>query len=132
MKNALLILTLLCGYAAQAQYQLYKESDSLQIYTKWSHVKWYNKKSGDVLLVKVVNRSSSTVEFSIGVEFFTDMKLAEESPVSSYCLEAGKTLKPRVHGLVFQTTKGKKENDDSIEFKDFDIVKKGNDKCPKE
>ena len=131
MKTAFFLSLILIAFGGQAQYQLYKETDSLQFYTKWSHVKWYSKKSGDVLLVKVVNKSLNTVEFSVGVEFFTSMKLAEESQVFQYCVESGKTLQPRVHGLVFQPASGSKGNYDSIELKDPDISKKGNSACPK-
>jgi len=122
---------MLAATNVSAQFQLYKEIDSLQFYTKWSHAKWYSKKSGDVLLVKVVNTSSSTAELSVGVEFFASMKLVEESQVYSYCVEAGKTLKPRVHGLVFQPASGGKENFESFELKDPDITKRGTTQCPK-
>jgi hypothetical protein len=131
MKNIFVIALLMLTFNASSQFNLYKEIDGLQFYTKWSHTKWYSKKSGDVLLVKVINTTNETATFSVGVEFFKEVRLEEESQTFDFCISAGKTLKPRVHGLVFQPSKGVKENYDSVELKDPEIKKIGNVDCPK-
>ncbi len=106
-----------------SQFLLKKEVDGVQFYTKWGHEKWLSKKSPKVLLVKIVNTTPYAVEFDLGVEFFMNMMLIEESKAKSYCLSGGKTLLPRVSGLLYKPEGVDPDSLDSFELSGLDIKK---------
>lgn len=81
---------------------LHKEVNGVEFYTKWSHEKWWNKKSPKVLLVKVKNTNSLAVNYTMGVEFMSNLKMVEESKEEDYCLSQYATAKPRKNGLLFK------------------------------
>lgn len=83
-----------------SQYTLYKEVDGVQFYTKWGHEKWWSRKSDKVLLVKVVNTTDTPMTYSLGVEFFKDLKMVEQSQPGTYCVKAGGKVMPRSKGLM--------------------------------
>jgi hypothetical protein len=87
------------------------------------HEKWFSKKSPKVLLVKIVNTTDVAIEFDFGVEFFMDLLLVEESKPKAYCLSAGKTLLPRVSGLVFKPESVEPDSLDSYELSGLEIKK---------
>ncbi len=130
MKNLILLaLAIVCSLHSIAQFQLYKEVSRIEFYTKWGREKWYSKKSPKVLLVKVVNKSSAAVEFDLGVEFFKNLTLVEESKPVSQCLGAGKTLLPRMSGLIFKPLENLPETIDSFELSGLDVVVKDVQDC---
>lgn len=110
--------------SADAQYQLYKEVEGVEFYTKWGREKWLSKKSPKVLLIKVVNKGSLAVDFEMGVEFFKDMIMVEESKPSSMCISAGKTLLPRMAGLVYKPAEVNPEEIDGFELSDLEVTKR--------
>lgn len=100
----------------QAQFQLYREVGQVSYYTKWSHEKWYSKKSPKVLLVKVVNKSSFAVQFDLSVEFYKNLVMVEQSGPFTQCLGSGKTLLPRMSGFVFKPAEINPAEIDSFEL----------------
>ncbi len=129
MKKLLLFLAMsLLTVALSAQYTLYKEVNGIQFYTQWSHEKWWSKKSAEVLLVKVINTSDSAASFTLGLEFFKNILLVEESPEATYCIKAHKKLKPRLSGMVFKPVK-KRNEFDAFELTGLEIEKVS--ACPK-
>ncbi len=108
---------------ATSQFLLKKEVDGVQFYTKWGHEKWFSKKSPKVLLVKIINTTPYAVEFDMGVEFFMNMMLVEESKAKSYCLSGGKSLLPRVSGLIYKPESADPDSLDSFELPVLDIKK---------
>jgi hypothetical protein len=117
MKNlVVLVLLFSVSFAVSAQFQLYKEVGQVSYYTKWSHEKWYSKKSPKVLLVKVVNKSSFAVRFDLSVEFYKNLMMVEESEQVTQCLSSGKTLLPRMAGLVFKPAELNPEEIDAFEL----------------
>ena len=95
------IVLLLFSQQMNAQYDLYKEVQGVQFYVKWSHEKWWSKKSPKVLLVKVKNNNTTAVDYTLGIDFFVQMKQVESRKEESYCLGQRTTASPRVKGLVF-------------------------------
>jgi hypothetical protein len=117
------------GLSAAGQYQLYKEVNQIEFYTKWGREKWLSKKSPRVLMVKVVNKSASAVEFDLGVEFFRNLVLVEESKPVSQCLSSGKTLLPRMSGLMFKPADANPDEIDSVELTGLEITVKDGPDC---
>lgn len=121
MKNWILTLAL-TGFCLgiQAQYTLYKEVKGVQFYTKWSHEKWWSKKSPRVLLVKVVNTNDSAASFQFGLELTKNLQLVEQSNPMEYCVvPKGKSM-PRVRGTVFKPTASPADYD-SWELSDLEV-----------
>lgn len=117
MKNLMLFTFFLIGSVTlQAQFQLYREVGQVSYYTKWSHEKWYSKKSPKVLLVKVVNKSSFAVQFDLSVEFYKNLVMVEQSGPFTQCLGSGKTLLPRMSGFVFKPAEINPAEIDSFEL----------------
>lgn len=107
---------LISSVTLQAQFQLYREVGQVSYYTKWSHEKWYSKKSPKVLLVKVVNKSSFAVQFDLSVEFYKNLVMVEQSGPFTQCLGSGKTLLPRMSGFVFKPAEINPAEIDSFEL----------------
>lgn len=107
---------LVSSVTLQAQFQLYREVGQVSYYTKWSHEKWYSKKSPKVLLVKVVNKSSFAVQFDLSVEFYKNLVMVEQSGPFTQCLGSGKTLLPRMSGFVFKPAEINPAEIDSFEL----------------
>ncbi len=127
-----IIIALLLSFAASnmfAQYTLYKEIEGVQFHTKWGNEKWYSKKSPKILMVKIINKSSTAAEFTLGIEFFTNLIMIEESAEKPYCVSAGKTLLPRVAGLAFKPAKANPESLDSFELTGLEIEKLATTNC---
>jgi hypothetical protein len=124
-----IILISAIGLSAAGQYQLYKEVNQVEFYTKWGREKWLSKKSPRVLMVKVVNKGSHAAEFDLGVEFFRNLVLVEESKPASQCLSAGKTLLPRMSGLIFKPAETNPDEIDSVELTGLDIMIKDKPDC---
>jgi hypothetical protein len=124
-----LIIAMICSLNSQGQYQLYKEVNQVEFYTKWGREKWLSKKSPKILMVKVINRGSFAVEFDLGVEFFKDLALVEDSKPVAQCLSAGKTLLPRMSGLMFKPLEYASDKIDSFELSGLDIVIKDMPDC---
>jgi hypothetical protein len=123
MKTCILSLFFLCAVLpASAQYELYKEVGQVSFYTKWGREKWYSKKSPKVLLIKIVNKSSFAVDLDLTVEFYKNLALVEESQPVSQCLGSGKTLLPRMAGLVFKPAQIAPEEIDGFELSGTDGV----------
>jgi len=100
-----LVLVLLVGLlsvSGYSQFVLQKEVNGVEFYTKWSHEKWWSKKSAKVLLVKVKNTNELAVKYTMGVEFLNNLKMVEESKEEDYCLGQFATAKPRKNGFVFK------------------------------
>ena len=112
-----------------SQYSLYKEIEGVQFHAKWGHEKWYSKKSPKVLMVKIVNTSSSAAEFTLGLEFFANLIMMEDSQEKPYCLGAGKTLLPRMAGLVFKPVEANTDLLDSFELTGLEIKKMSTANC---
>jgi len=116
----------------QAQYELKKEVNGLQVFTKWSHEKWWSKKSDKVLLVKVANTNEVAVSYDLGIEFYKDLQMVEESKAENYCLGAHKSILPRWKGIVFKPSPEVRDVFDSFELTGLDVEKLSGISCTQE
>lgn len=130
-KIILFIVVAISVQTSAAQYVLYKEIDGVEFYSKWGHEKWLSKKSPKVLMVKIVNTGPTAVEFNLGVEFFSNLMMVEESPEKPFCLSAGKTLLPRMAALVFKPAGSSPEKLDSFELTGLELVRMEKSSCTK-
>lgn len=117
------ILCVALSFSANSQFSLYKTVNGVEFYTKWGNEKWWSKKSSKVLLVKVKNTNSLAVRYHLGVEFFKDMKMVEESKVEDYCLDQYSTAKARKRGLVFKPNEVHPATLDSFELSGLKVEK---------
>ena len=122
MKKLLLTLLLMGLFVSiNAQYTLYKEVNGVQFYTKWSHEKWWSKKSARVLLVKVVNTNESAANYHFGLELTKNLQMVEESKDQEYCIvPKGKSM-PRMRGMVFKPLASSADYD-SWELTDLEVT----------
>lgn len=106
MRNFLGLVFLLSIMAvssdSSAQYTVYKEVDGVEFSTRWVKEKWYKRKSPKVLSVRVANKNSYTVKYTLGIEIFQNGILIESSPENEYSLKAGAKSTGRLDGVMFK------------------------------
>ena len=134
MKNiflGLLVTLLLMGLnnEAGAQYQVVKEVDGVVFSTRWVKEKWFKRNSPKVLSVRVQNKNSHAVKYTLGAEIFKNTVLLESFPEEEYELAAGKKVTGRLNGIMFKPTKLSNEE---IEKGDFDLELSGLEVTKKE
>lgn len=105
-KKLLILCFIFLGSVSQMMSQKkfieFSQSNGVVFLTKWTHEKWYSRKSPLILSVKVINKNESTVEYSLGVDFFLNGKLAEQNHPVTYCLKSGKSAQGKLNGVYFK------------------------------
>ena len=93
----LLLCSLLAAQMASSQMIPLKSEDGLEINYKWE----VGKDSEQLLLVEVNNNNDVALDFELTLYFKKGTAVVESTGLLSLCVGAGKSLKPRISGLVF-------------------------------
>lgn len=127
----LLTVLVLMGFKNEvsAQYQVYKEVDGVVFSTRWVKEKWYKRNSPKVLSIRVENKNSYAVKYTLGAEIFKNTVLLESFPEEDFELAGGKRITGRLNGIMFKPTK---LSNDDIEKGDFDLELSGLEVTKKE
>lgn len=126
MKKILCALIFLMGLlgSLSGQMQLLKQDDGLVV-----NYKWETGKGGEqLLLIEVQNNNDVAVDFELTLFLLNGIKVLESTGKMSLCVGAGKTLRPKISGLVFDV-KTPKEQIDSIDLDDFNSIKADRKNC---
>jgi hypothetical protein len=114
---------------SSAQYKVFKEVDGVVFSTRWVKEKWYKRSSPKVLSVRVENKNTYDVKYTLGVEIFRNTVMLESFAEEEYTLGAGKKITGRLNGIMFKPTKLSNEE---IEKADFELELSGLDVTKKE
>ncbi len=126
MRNLVCVLLIWMGgaYESSGQMQLLKLDDGLAINYKWEK----GKSDEQLLLIEVINNNDVAVDFEMTLFLMKGIKVLESTGKMSLCVGAGKSLKPKISGLVFDV-KTPKDQIDSIDLDDLNIVKADRKNC---
>ena len=106
------------------QMQLLKQDEGLFIYYKWE----IGKDGSQLLLIEVHNNNDVAVDFELTLFLLNGIKVLESTGKMSLCVGAGKTLRPKTSGLVFDV-KTPKNQIDLIDLDDLNITKTDRKNC---
>jgi hypothetical protein len=106
------------------QMHLLHHEDGLTINYKWDE----GKSGENLLLIEVVNDNDVAVDFELSLFLMKGIQVVESTERISICAGAGKTLKPRSSGLVFDV-KSSAADLDRIEIDDLNLIKANRKTC---
>lgn len=126
MRNSLAMLLCVVCTSLQAQAQMVQlvTEEGLKISYKWE----IGKGGEQLLLIEAANGNEQALDFELSLVMKKGDKVVESTGMLSLCVGAGKTLKPRTSGLVFdvKTPRGEIDN---IFLGDLNIVKADRKNC---
>lgn len=118
------LLTLLVAQITYAQMLPLMSSEGLNISYKWEE----GKAGEQLLLIEAANKNDVALDFELTLFFKKGSAVVESTGRLSLCVGAGKSLKPKATGLVFDVKTPRSEIE-RIELDSLNIIRADRKNC---
>lgn len=130
---AAFVFLIFSAQSCNTGYTDYQKVDGVSFGYKWAEAKNDAGESVPALLLQVVNKNDTAINYSMSVDFYYEGVLRESGELDN-CVPAGKTRKGKLNGVYLIsenfTSEQIKSSDFALELNDIEVEKL--EECPAE